>query len=71
MNSSGQLRSYLGSRAASSMDCERVKREAWRSEGDVVLMHNQIAALPLADRQVIEQIASRVYGVKIIKANLK
>lgn len=71
MHSSGQLKSYLGRQAASDMDCERVKREAWRADGDLVLMHDQIAALPLADRNAIAQIAMRVYGVKIIKGNFK
>ena len=65
--SNGQLRSYLASRVVESMDCERVKREAWRTDGDLVLMHDQIAALPLSDRQMLERIASRQYGVKTLK----
>lgn len=67
MHSSGQLKSYLGRQAASEMDCERVKREAWRDNGNLVLMADQVAELPLADRRLIEQIATRAYGMKTLK----
>lgn len=65
--SSGQLRSYLASRVVASMDTARIKREAWCNEGDFVLMADQIAELPLQDRQTIERIATRAYGVKLIR----
>ena len=65
--SSGQLRSYLAGKVSASMDCDRVKREAWRDDGNLVMMHDQIAALPLSDRQTLERIASRQYGVKTLK----
>lgn len=64
---SGQLRSYLASRVASSMDCERVKREAWRNNGDLVLMQDQIAGLAQDERSTIEKIATRQYGNKTLK----
>jgi hypothetical protein len=67
MSNSGSLRSYLASRTASNMDCERVKREAWREEGDAVLMHDQIAELPLDDRRHIERIISKIYGFRKVK----
>lgn len=67
MSGSGQLRSYLASRVSSDMDCDRVKRSAWRSDGNLVLMHDQISALSLDERRFIEQIATRVYGLKLVK----
>lgn len=65
--SSGQLRSYLASRVVEGMDCERVKREAWCNNGDLVLMQDQIAGLSLDERCVLEKIATRQYGRTVLK----
>ena len=64
---SNGLRSYLASRVVESMDCERVKREAWCGEGNGVLMRDQIAELPLDDRRHIERIFSKIYGFRKVK----
>jgi hypothetical protein len=65
MNSN--LRSYLAKYAAQSTDVEAIKRDAWRNDGHLVLMNEQIAQLTLPERRAIEQIATRQYGLKTIK----
>jgi hypothetical protein len=45
----------------------RVKRMAWVVDGDFVLMKEQMAMLSANDRRTIEQIATKIYGNRIVK----
>jgi hypothetical protein len=45
----------------------KIKRNAWQHDGDFVLMKEQIAMLSSADRKTIEQIATKVYGNRVLK----
>ncbi len=65
MNS--RLRSCLARYVADSMDMDKVKQDAWRNDGHLVLMHDQIEQLTLPERRAIEQIATRQYGLKTLK----
>lgn len=44
-----------------------VKRNAWQYDGDFVLMKEQMAMLSSADRRTIEQIATKIYGNRVLK----
>ena len=61
-NGAGDVTDSVGRLQATRIDYARVKREAWRNDGILVVDVDKAAGLSWADRELLRTIGDQLYG---------